>query len=892
MTELPDRTRVEALFEAALELTPSSRPDFVAAACGADEAMRRAVLALLSASERAGGVLERDPRSLLEPDRAPTRLGVYRVLREIGRGGMGVVYDAERDDGQFRRRVAIKIIHGSDDPELQQRVLGERQILAALDHPHIARLLDGGVADDGRPYLVMEHVEGLALDVYCDRMRLSIAERLRLFVTIARAVDFAHSNLVVHRDLKPSNVMVTPDGRVKLLDFGVAKLLNPWLTGSGMQPTRDRAALTPEYASPEQIRGEALTTTTDVYSLGVMLYELLTGRRPHAEREGDLAAFLETVCRDDPERPAERVLRAETFTAPDGRTRTVEPAAVAHVRDTTPQRLARQLRGDLDAITAMALRVEPPRRYSSAELLAQDIDNHLAGRPVRAHQGSRGYRLGKLLRRHRLQAATALIVAVSLVVGAGAALWQARVARAERDRAEIASAESERVMQFLLELFEAGTPEASVGGTVTARDLVERGVRRIDTLDDQPAAQASLLAVLGRVLGSLAEYQDGQLLTERALALYEAEGDEAGAARMLFQRGILQRERGEYRAAHESLLEARERQLRVLGPGHPELGPTYYNLAAVAVYFGEFEEAQRHADEAYEIQRASLGDAHRHTLNTLRLRGLVQRRRGELDSAEQTMRSVVAQRPQATGSTRTETLEDRRQLADLLTVRGATTESEQIYRDLLSLARNTPEELGVRTGVRNSLATLLTMRGDLDAAEQLLRELLQERRVIYGPQHRAVAESSASLAGVLLRAGRIDEAEQLYRESATTYRDLLGERHLAHCNALAQIAAIHARRGEHTAADSLLAHAIALRIEDEGPFAHGLPDLMRRRAEVHTGTGRYPSAENLLNEALAIAEDRGYSASVKRQIHGTFAQLYTAWQRPDRAAHHTELSRP
>ncbi|HSJ07987.1 MAG TPA: serine/threonine-protein kinase [Longimicrobiales bacterium] len=888
----PDRSRIEALFEAALELAPDSRPDFVAAACGEDDAMRDAVMALLAASDRSQGVLERDPRSLIRPaDRPPDRLGVYRVLRELGRGGMGVVYDAERDDGQFRRRVAIKIIHGADDAELQQRVLAERQILAGLDHPHIARLLDGGVADDGRPYLVMEHVEGLPVSVYCDRMRLSIPERLRLFVTIARAVDFAHRNLVIHRDLKPSNVLVTPDGRVKLLDFGVAKLLNPWLSGANTQLTRDRAALTPEYASPEQIRGEALTTTTDVYSLGVMLYELLTGRRPHAAQEGDLASFLDAVCNADPERPSSRVLRPEKVRAGDGGETVLEPAAVARARDTTPQRLERLLRGDLDAIVGMALRTEPPRRYGSAELLAQDIERHLAGRPVRAHQGSRGYRLGKLIRRHRLQAAAVVVVALSLVGGAGGALWQARIATAEHDRAALAHAESDRVMQFLLELFEAGTPEASVAGAITARDLVERGVRRIGSLEDQPAVQAPLLAVLGRVLVSLADYDEAQRLTERALALYEAEGDEAGAARMTFQRGMTQRERGDYRAALESLLEARAMQLRVLGPGHPDLGPTYHDLAAVQVYFGEFEEAQRHADEAYGIQRASLGDAHRLTLNTLLLRGLVQRRRGLLDSAEYTIRRVNELRPQAAGSTRTEVLEDRLQLADLLQRRNAD-ESERIYRDVLNLARATPEEVGVRAWVRSSLAALLSGRGDYAGAERLLRETYEERLSIYGPRHRAVAESGSGLGGVLLRAGRLDQAEELFRESAAVYRDILGERHLAYANALAQIADIHGRRGNHAAADSILAHAVALRMADEGPLAHGLPDLLRRRAEARIGLGDHAAAEEFLGRALSIAEERSYSAGVRRQIHTTFADLYAAWQKPEQAARHRALATP
>jgi serine/threonine-protein kinase len=273
------RQRAEDVFEAALELEPAARSEYVARVCEYDPALLRQVMALLGAHARAEGVLDLDAVTLLRDvsDAPPERLGAYRVVREIGRGGMGVVYEAERDDGQFLRRVAIKVLRAGHDPALRQRVLAERQILASLAHSDIARLLDGGVTPDGRPYLVMEHVEGFPVDVFCDRMRLSIPERLQLFILIARAVAYAHRNLVVHRDLKPSNILVTADGNVKLLDFGVAKLLNPALVGVTSHTLPDRLAFTPEYASPEQLRGEALTTVSDVYALGVLLYELLTG---------------------------------------------------------------------------------------------------------------------------------------------------------------------------------------------------------------------------------------------------------------------------------------------------------------------------------------------------------------------------------------------------------------------------------------------------------------------------------------------------------------------------------------------------------------------------------------------------------------------------------------
>ncbi|HSR42665.1 MAG TPA: serine/threonine-protein kinase, partial [Longimicrobiales bacterium] len=492
------RTTVEEIFDAALELPEASRDAFLDEACRGDDELRDEVEDLLAAHRRAEGILDRGPgrvaADLLDlaggtgPDLPGDRtVGPYRVVDELGRGGMGVVYLAERSDGHFRRRVALKVIPGRETPGLRARMVAERQILASLDHPNIAGLLDGGVTDDGRPFLVMEYVAGLPVDVYCDRMRLSVRERLELFVTIARAVEHAHRNLVVHRDLKPSNILVNSDGEVKLLDFGIAKLLNPALVGVEAPVTlHDTRLLTPQFASPEQLRGEVLTTASDVYSLGLILYRLLTGVPPFPVADPSITAILSAVLAGDPERPSVQALRDREIVHGDGSKRELSAESRATERHTVPRRLARTLKGDLDAIALKALRPEPARRYGSAEALAQDLERFLAGEPVQARKGSRIYRLGKLVRRHRAVAGAGVTAVVTLAVGGGVAAWQAGVARQERDEAQLARVQAEEVSDFLMELFRIGDPLSGDGGAVTARDLVGRGLQRADALAGQP----------------------------------------------------------------------------------------------------------------------------------------------------------------------------------------------------------------------------------------------------------------------------------------------------------------------------------------------------------------------------------------------------------------------
>ncbi len=444
----PERwQRLDDLFQAALDHGPEEQSDFLERACAGDPAMRRQLEALLRADAESRGFLDAPPRFDLDPAQGATaagevaaggaacgeRIGPYRIVRQIGRGGMGTVYLAERADQVFERRVAVKVltsdsVFGMPYPgDLDRRFKSERQILAALEHPSIARLYDGGTTADGRPYLVMEHVDGVAIDVYCNHRNLALRPRLELFRKVCSAVHHAHQHLVVHRDLKPSNILVDAAGEPKLLDFGIAKLLDPEsfpltveVTPVGLRP------MTPTYASPEQVRGEAISTASDVYSLGVLLYELLTGRLPHR---------------------FERLTRAqiERFLA----TEPEKPSAVA------PGPLRRQLAGDLDSIVLMALHRQPERRYGSAEQLSEDLGRHLAGLPVSARKDSVGYHLSTFLRRHKLAVAFAASLLALAVAFAGAMTWRAAEIARQRDRAVV---QRQRAEERREQAFEQATP--------------------------------------------------------------------------------------------------------------------------------------------------------------------------------------------------------------------------------------------------------------------------------------------------------------------------------------------------------------------------------------------------------------------------------------------------
>jgi non-specific serine/threonine protein kinase/serine/threonine-protein kinase len=532
--------RVEEIFQTALDCAPQQRAAWLDEACGLDLELRCEVDSLLAAHDSGDGNFTQpaafaEALKVLEQrsaeSQAGRRIGPYRVIRELGRGGMSRVYLAARADQAFEKQVAIKVVErGLDTEEVTQRFQSERQILARLDHPNITRILDGGTTDDGLPYLVMDYVEGEPIDRYCDAHGLEVTARIKLFQSVCVAVQYAHQNLIIHRDIKPVNVLVTRDGVPRLLDFGIAKLISAAPPGEATRTVLRR--LTPEYASPEQVRGEALTTASDVYSLGVLLYRLLTGQSPYRGRAASATVLERQICEEQPERPSDAAARAGGSPAGEG----------------TPDKLRRRLEGDLDNIVLMALRKEPQRRYASVEQLSQDLGRHLANLPVNARPDTAAYRTAKFMRRHRMGVAATAAIAVLLIAGVVGTSWQARVARAERARAQQQFNDVRKLATSFL--FEFNSSIQNLPGATPARKLlVQRALEYLSKLARQSQEDAALQGELAEAYLRVGDLQgnpyepnlgDAQGAVEsyrKALAisaaLARADGTDAQARRYL-----------------------------------------------------------------------------------------------------------------------------------------------------------------------------------------------------------------------------------------------------------------------------------------------------------------------------------------------------------------------
>ena len=515
----PDRWRlIDELFHSASELPPNERGAFLVGACEGDVSLRAEVEKLIDGSDRAGSFIEVPPSldeipiALIESEGESLdglRLGTYEVIREIGRGGMGTVYLAARADEEFRKLVAIKLVTaGFDHESIIQRFRTERQILAGLDHPNIARLLDGGTTESGAPYFVMEFIEGQSIRDYCDSHRLTTIERLQLFRTVCSAVHFAHQNLIVHRDIKPANILVTADGTAKLLDFGVAKILSPIAHASEITEKTSQV-MTPEYASPEQARGETISTASDVYSLGVLLYELLTGHRPYDVTSRSLIEIIEAICKEEPAKPSTAVGRTERSRGTgEGTEVTITPEAVSKARGSEPQRLRRELEGDLDNIVLKAMRKEPQRRYASVEQFSEDIKRYFERLPVIARQDTLSYRTSKFIERHKSGVAAGALLIIALLGGAVATLWQAHVARKERDKADRRFNEVRKLANAVLFRYHDGIQNLP-GATPVREMLVKDAMEYLDTLSSESDGNGDLQRELAEGYKKLGAVQGG-----------------------------------------------------------------------------------------------------------------------------------------------------------------------------------------------------------------------------------------------------------------------------------------------------------------------------------------------------------------------------------------------
>jgi serine/threonine protein kinase len=812
--------RLQELFSLAVELPEHEREAFIDRETSGNPDLRDELLGLLACDTgKATGPLTHALGAALDATTRDRRrallgkvIGNYRLVSVLGHGGTGTVYLGERADRQYSAQVAVKLVDSAAvQGDLGMRFRAERQILASLNHTNIARLLDAGETTEGQPYLVMEYVHGEPVDRYCDRAQLDLRARLALFLEICAAVQYAHQNLIVHRDLKPANILVTAEGMPKLLDFGIAKLLDVGDDAAVLALTRmnDRL-LTPEYASPEQILGRAVTTASDVYALGVVLYELLTGLRPYVVPGSASQLELErSICVSDPQRPSAAVRRSIDSGPVEGQS---SIQAIATVRNSTPDRLHRKLQGDIDAIIMRALRKEPQHRYGSVEQLTADIRRYLTAEPVQARQGNWLYYSQRFARRHAfgVSAGTGFFLFV-IVFAVVMSIQRERIA-AERDRATQESERAEKVSDFMLNVFSAADPFQNMGKTVTAPQLLDQAARSIQgDLYEQPEVRARLLEAIGRA--------------------YRRQGQPDRAVAYLEDSLRLRRQVGSARDART--------------------GSVLTELANSLRGAGKFEEADRAFREALEISTAAGSEksvTHARLLVDL---GRLEINRGNLVQAEKYLtegllltRTLEGPRDPEVASILNDISGARAWRDDLDGAESAVREAVSIYRESM------PELHPDRVAADYRLADVLFLRGLINDAATLYERALGAQRMLYGNVSAQVADSLDALARVRLSQGRIDDAEELTREAILANRQSRGATNYMTGYLQTSLAQILAKKDKNGEAEIQLREALDLFARTLPPDHQYVASAEYLLGEVLLATHRLIDAEAMLTASM------------------------------------------
>ena len=814
--------RIRELFDAALELATEERAPYLARACAGDDTLQGEVASLLAALDRGGATWERslgaslaDVAAQHDEDAAiGRRIGAYAITRLIGYGGMGAVYEGVRADDQFQKRVALKFLRRGLEGDLAiRRFRYERQILANLNHKNIAALLDGGVTPDGQPYIVMEFVDGLPITTYAAQRRLDVAARVQLLRQVCGAVQHAHQNLVVHRDLKPGNILVTPDGTVKLLDFGIARLLREGEGPDQLPPTQGGLhAFTPDYASPEQVRGLPVATPSDLYSLGVIACELLAGRRPFIF-DGKLFAEMQAmICDAPPPLPSSLVTAREAATIGDG----------------DAARLKRRLAGDLDAIVLQALRKEPQRRYGSADQLSEDLRRHLDGLPVSAQRDRVGYRLGKFVRRRRVEVMGGVVVIASLVGGVIGATRQARVAEVER--AKVA-----QVNNFLSTMLAAVDP-GNAGREVTVAQVLSQAARDIDRQRLAPEVEAQIRHTLGQTYYELALYDSAQAHMKRAVALRQREHGrlDQRTSMSLSYLAALSEARGDFAEAERIAREVLDIQQRMKPRSNSELATAFDNVARFVEQQGRLEEAMTYKLQSVALRRvstdsASLG-ALPYTLNNL---AVSYQYMGDMARAESLALEATEAEARVRGRRSVPYGSTLRNLAGIYESQRRLAEADSVARLSMDVLRGTvgaahPEYLRVVA----MLAGIRLSAKDWIGAEQAAREVVQQ---IGGQMHESHPQSAVALQYLGIARGALQNvagADSALRASLALRRKYLPPEHWAIASSESVLGHHLGKTGRRAEGEAMLRRAYATLLAARGADAEPTRKTAERLAEV------------------------------------------------------------
>ncbi len=792
------------LFDRALPLEPAARECLLDEHCGDDPALRREVESLLEA--HGDDDLMREPwvdvRSAFPSGPLPKpEIDRYELLESLGSGGMGQVFSARRADGLHDELVAVKVLkRGLDTDTLIQRFTTERRILARLAHPHIARLLDGGSTHDGRPYLVMEHVEGSPIDHYCDTHRLTVSERLALFQSICRAVHFAHQNLVIHRDLKPSNILISDDGLPKLLDFGIARLLVENDPDVSVTDPRSRP-MTPQFASPEQILGQTTTTACDIYSLGMLLHLLMCGDLPYRLRPDKAPA--EQIRQVRLSRPSHYL----TLSRAAGTERLQEICAR---RDTTLAVLRKTLKGDLDNIILMALAERPEDRYASAEAFADDLERLIKGLPVRARVDSVAYRTRKFVSRHRMAVALGAVILGALMTLISLLWVQSRQLLNERDRVLSENRRATAVSDFLVELFAIPDPTRAQGESITAQRLLERGIAQIETdLASEPEVRGSLMLTMGRSLAGLGLYEEATDLLRRSLELRERHSPRGeGVAEACLRLGEVLSVTGHYEQAEPLLRRALSIRQQASEPDPAALAEVHLHLGDLSAKTGRFDAADSELTSAAQLAQTT-------------------------EQVELLARIL-----------------DRH--ATLLQSQGDSDGALRFFDQALSLYRRSPAVAGMATCL-NNMAWLAAEGADFDRAERLYREAETIQRDLFDGGHPQLATTLANQGLLSSQRGDFDRAEELLSQALAMYRESLGLVHPKVALTLNNLASIHTQREAFEVAERHYRQALSIQEQSLGNDHADTANTLNNLAQVLALTNRLEQAEALFERSLAIS---------------------------------------
>ncbi len=846
--------RLSAQLDDLLDLDPAARSQKLQSLHTADPALALELQRLLELEHERSDFLQAPLHARLEEtaedeSAAGDRIGPYRLLRILGEGGMGTVWLAERCDGLYRREVALKRLRGAGTgAALRARFARERQILAQLAHPNIAKLFDAGIDERGLPYLALEYIEGETLIDYAQRRGLDVVARIRLFLQVCEAVAYAHSRLVVHRDLKPSNILVTAAGEVRLLDFGIAKLLDREATTGQTELTRlGTRAYTLQYAAPEQIRGETVSTQTDVYSLGVVLYELLAGQRPYRLQRGSAAELEEAILQHEPRRPSRVAARAGDL-----------GSGATHAT----RQLARRLAGDLDNIVLKALNKVPEQRYASVEAFAKDLQRHLEGRPVSARPDRFGYRAGKFLRRNAV-AVGLTSATLALLLGAAAMLfWQGRHALAEARRAQA-------IQDFMLGLFESTDPNIARRGDMRVAELLQDGAQRAQReLHEQPA-------VLGELLLTIAGLQSGFGRYEEALKLVDASppsNDEAHNLRLSIARARALRGLSRLGECLSTLQPLRDAALK-LEASSPLLVADFESMQGRCLRMSGDSAAARIAFQRSFDLRSDNRAATTLVVESLTDLGALDADAGEYSRAVEKMRAALDLLLREHGARHELAVNLWRSIGALERDRGDPAAAEAGFRKAIELGDMLyPDGHPSLAEARRQLAATFIDYGRLDEAEPLLDAVLDYQRRTLGASHPDVGSTLNSQAILAWRRGDTATAVVLLEQAIALWRAAELDGRLA--SGLHNLGMVLLETGRAAQAEPALLEALELREKEFGPDQVPVAMTLRQLGEMAIDAGRYDEAQPLLERSLRIENDRhGAQHPETSSVHVSLARL-------------------